>query len=270
MKKKMMLGGLAAAALVAPLAAGTANAASVALNDASFAEGVAETPNFPDWGFARVFPGNPAVTGWTVGGNGIDYVGSLWDAADGDAHSIDLNSYGPGSVSQIVNTVAGQTYNVTFAMSGNPADGEDLGDKTMTVSAGDTSQDYTYTVTAANTFHNMMYVDKTFSFVGTGEPVTLTFTSTTDLVNGVRERGPVIDNVRDTTASDVVKTKVWNTWTGGPESSTAVLDPESANWHPTSGDPQSTLHKAENHKVNEPYFVPKGKSGGAWFMWSEV
>ena len=267
--RKRTLGIVALAAIATPLAfASSANAASVALINPSFATGVAETPNFPDWGFARVFPGNPAVTGWTVGGNGIDYVGSLWDAADGDAHSIDLNSYGPGSVSQTVDTVAGQTYNVTFAMSGNPANGDDLGDKTMTVSAGDTSQNYTYTVTAANTFHNMMYVDKTFSFVGTGSPVTLTFTSTTDLVNGVRERGPVIDNVRDTTAPDVVKTKVWNTWTGGPV--TSAPDKSDAGWHPTSGDPQSTLHKAENHNVNEPYFVPKGKSGGAWFMWSEV
>ena len=267
-KSRILLGGLVATALVVPLAAGTANAAGVALTNASFAEGVAETPGL---GFARVYGGYPGPTGWTVGGNGIDYIGSLWDDANGDGRSIDLNSYGPGSVSQTVNTVVGQTYNVTFSMSGNPADGEDLGPKTMTVSAtGNPSQDYTYDVTAANTFDNMLYVDKTFSFVGTGEPVTLTFTSTTDLVNGVRERGPVIDNVRDTPAPNVVKTKVWNTWTGGPESSTAVLDPESANWHPTSGDPQSTLHKAENHKVNEPYFVPKGKSGGAWFMWSEV
>ena len=271
--RKTLIGLAAAAVIAAPLAAvaPAANAASVALNNPSFAGGLADTPDHPDFGFARVFPGNPAVTGWTVGGNGIDYVGSLWDAADGDAHSIDLNSYGPGSVSQTVDTVAGQTYNVTFAMSGNPADGEDLGKKTMTVSAtGNPSQDYTYEVTAANTFDNMMYVDKTFSFVGTGSPVTLTFTSTTDLVNGVRERGPVIDNVRDTTAPDVVKTKVWNTWTGGSVSSTTPPKSDDPAWHPTNGDPQSTLHKAEGHNVNEPYFVPKGKSGGAWFMWSEV
>ena len=270
--KKTLIGLTAAAAIATPLAmAGSANAASVALNNPSFAGGVAETPDFPDWGFAQVFPGNPAVTGWTVGGNGIDYVGSLWDAADGDAHSIDLNSYGPGSVSQTVDTVAGQTYNVTFAMSGNPANGEDLGPKTMTVSAtGNPSQDYTYDVTAANTFHNMMYVDKTFSFVGTGSSVTLTFTSTTDLVNGVRHRGPVIDNVRDTTAPDVVKTKVWNTWTGGPVSSTTAPAPTDSAWHPTKGDPQSELHRSDKHNVNEPYFEPKGKSGGAWFMWSET
>ena len=175
MRKRIL--GVVAIAVAAPLAfASSANAASVALNNPSFAGGVAETPDFPDWGFARVFPGNPAVTGWTVGDNGIDYVGSLWAAADGDGHSIDLNSYGPGSVSQAVDTVLGQTYNVTFAMSGNPAGGEDLGLKTMTVSAGNTSQTYEYEVTSENTFDNMRYVDKTFSFVGTGDPVTLTVT----------------------------------------------------------------------------------------------
>ena len=140
----------------------------------------------------------------------------------------------------------------------------------MTVSAtGNPSQDYTYDVTAANTFHNMMYVDKTFSFVGTGSSVTLTFTSTTDLVNGVRERGPVIDNVRDTTAPDVVKTMVWHTWTGGPMATAPTAT--DTHWNPTKGDPQSTLHKAANHKAGEPYFVPKGnKGGGDWFLWLEV
>ena len=222
----------AMAAMLFAAAATTANAASVALTNASFAEGPTENPA---WGFAQVFGGD-AVTGWTVGGNGIDYVGSLWDAADNDGHSIDLNSYGPGSISQRVDTVEGQTYNVTFAMSGNPADGEDLGLKTMTVSAtGNESQNYTYEVTAENTFDNMRYVDKTFSFVGTGSPVTLTFTSTTDLVSGVRYRGPVIDNVRDTPAPDVVKTKVWNTWTGGPVSSTTPPDPDEHRLAPHQG-----------------------------------
>ena len=86
--------------------------------------------------------------------------------------SIDLNALRPRLRHQTVDTVAGQTYNVTFAMSGNPADGEDLGHKTMTVSAGVTSAGlHLRPVTAANTFSNMMYVDKTFSFVGTGSPV---------------------------------------------------------------------------------------------------
>ena len=82
--------------------------------------------------------------------------------------------------------------------------------------------------------------------------------------------GPVIDDVRVTAAPNMVKTKVWNTWTGGSVSSTTAPQATDPAWHPTNGDPQSKLHKAENHKVNEPYFVPKGKSGGAWFMWSEV
>ena len=95
---------------------------------------------------------------------------------------------------------------------------------------------------------------------------TLTFTST----SGVRERGPVIDNVRDTTAPDVVKTKVWNTWTGGSVSSTTAPLPTDSAWHPTKGDPQSQLHRSDKHVAGVPYFVPKGKSGGDWFLWLEV
>ena len=53
----------------------------------------------------------------------------------------------------------------------------------------------------------------------------------------------------------------------GPASAPAINEPA---WHATNGDPQSKVHKADNHKVNEPYFVPKGKSGGAWFLWTEV
>ncbi len=73
-----------------------------------------------------------------------------------------------------------------------------------------------------------------------------------------------------TAAPNVVKTQVWNTWTGGSVPRPRPRTPTDPAWHPTSGDPQSTLHKSENHKVNEPYFVPNGKSGGAWFLWTEV
>ena len=57
-----------------------------------------------------------------------------------------------------------------------------------------------------------------------------------------------------TTAPDVVKTNVWNTWTGGPVAS-AHGHVATRRWHPTKGDPQSTLHKSENHTVGVPYFV---------------
>ena len=64
--------------------------------------------------------GHQTLTGWTAGGAGVDIVdAALWNADEG-SRSIDLNAFNPGSISQTIETVPGQTYNVTFAMSGNP------------------------------------------------------------------------------------------------------------------------------------------------------
>jgi len=284
--RKIFIGTLAvAAALAAPLAfAGAANAAttSVALTNAGF-----ETADMASLdGFQWVHVGEQTLDGWTVSGPGASYPGGTgygegidivsnnrWQAAEG-SRSIDLNAYNQGSISQTIDTVAGQTYDVTFALSGNPSP-DFGGSKTMTVTAGAAWQDFTFD--KVNTPDDMQYENKTFSFIGTGSPMTLTFKSTTTIqgpgnVTGgfSAAGGPVIDNVHIGTATNTVKTKVWNTWTGGSLSSTTAPNATDPAWHPTTGDPQSTLHKSENHKVNEPYFVPKGKSGGAWFMWSEV
>ena len=193
-------------------------------------------------------------------------MGTLWDAAE-DARSIDLNAFDPGSISQTIDTVAGQTYNVTFAMSGNP-DANVRGPKTMNVTAAQRVAGFTYD-TAENTTADMKYKDQTFSFAATGPP------DDADLHehhrSGDRSRsaaGPVIDDVMVTAAPNVVKTKVWHTWTGGPvDLGSGSSD---AGWHPTSGDPQSKVHKSENHKVACPYYVPNGnKGGGAWFLWTD-
>ena len=97
------------------LAAGTAHAAT-ALTNASF-EDAAVT--FTE-GYSVVDAEHQTLTGWTVGGAGVDIVDkTLWPAADG-SRSIDLNAFDAGSISQVIDTVPGQTYNVSFAMSGNP------------------------------------------------------------------------------------------------------------------------------------------------------
>ena len=271
--RKILLGTLAAAAVTAPLAlaASPANAAT-ALTNTSFEDA---TVSFTD-GYSVVDAGHQTLTGWTAGGEGVDIVDkALWNADEG-SRSIDLNAFNPGSISQTIDTVPGQTYDVSFAMSGNPDANVVPGPKTMNVSAADASAPFTFdTSVEQNTTTDMKWKDQTFSFAATGTSTTLTFTSTTTTEGpspaGVSAAaGPVIDDVRVETAPNTVKTKVWNTWTGGSVSSTTAPQATDPAWHPTNGDPQSTLHKAENHKVNEPYFVPKGKSGGAWFMWSEV
>jgi choice-of-anchor C domain-containing protein len=73
-----------------------------------------------------IYYGGQSFPGWAVGGHSIDivcgppfnYGAECWTAASG-YQSVDLNGYGPGSISQHLNTVAGQAYELSFMMAGN-------------------------------------------------------------------------------------------------------------------------------------------------------
>src|SRR6188472_2525082 len=264
--KKMILG-LAAAAVIAPLAvAGSAYAASTPTN-LSFEEPASLT--LTD-GYHLAAKGDTSLTGWTVDGDGVDIVNeSLWDAHAG-AHSIDLNAYGPGSISQEMATVPNQAYDVTFWMSGNP--GAAQGIKTMKVSAANVTNEVQFDTTG-KTERNMGWEQRSFTFVASETSTTLTFTSTTNATDqnffgGEKAAwGPAVDDVTVAAAPNVVKTKVWPTWTGGSVATAAA--PTETNWHPTNGDPQSKLHKYDNHEEGVPYYVANNgnKGGGSWFLW---
>ena len=79
----------------------------------------------PGGGFVTLKEGSTDITGWTVIGTvnyaySIDYIGGYWQAAEG-YRSVDLNGTSDrGGVQQALATVAGQRYEVRFAMSGNP------------------------------------------------------------------------------------------------------------------------------------------------------
>ena len=134
--------------------------------------------------------GSTAIAGWTVGGNGIDWICSgFWQATDG-SRSLDLSGISAGSISQVIPTDAGNTYNVTFDMAGNPDGGNPI--KLMTVTAADSSELFTFDTTG-NSLANMGYEQNTFSFTATDASTTLTFTSNED--SGF---GPVIDNISAT------------------------------------------------------------------------
>ena len=68
--------------------------------------------------FTTLGAGSTAITGWTVGGDSIDYIDSYWQAADG-ARSIDLSGNNKGSMGwteQVFNfTAAATTANLTFS-----------------------------------------------------------------------------------------------------------------------------------------------------------
>jgi len=139
--------------------------------------------------FATLPAGNTNITDWTIDSGSVDYIGTYWQASDG-VRSIDLNGTDAGSISQVLTTVVGATYDVGFDISGNPDGGPAL--KELSVSAnGDLAQNYSYdTFVEGNTTADMRWASSTYSFVATTTSTTLTFVS---LIAGAF--GPALDNV---------------------------------------------------------------------------
>lgn len=138
--------------------------------------------------FSTVSAGDSTtITNWTVSSGSVDYIGTYWEASDGD-RSIDLSGNTPGSLQQTFSTVAGQKYFVTFDMAGNPDGGSAV--KTLTVNTtGGTPVLYSFNSTG-QTHEDMGWEQKVYSFIASGPTTTLTFTSTTG-----DAYGPAIDNV---------------------------------------------------------------------------
>ena len=145
------------------------------------------------------------LDGWTIQGNGVmdvtnknfvDGASTTFPVYSGN-QALDLNSLQPASMTQDLTTVAGSTYHVFFALTGvppvplNECPAGSVLDKSLTVSAGGTSHDYTFSPDAnATPPNNQSYVTKEFDFVATATTTTLEFASTT-----AGCAGPVIDAV---------------------------------------------------------------------------
>jgi len=151
-----------------------------ALVGASVMVGVAHGAAFVNGGFelgpdpgsyATKGAGNTSITGWTVTGHSIDYIGTLWQHGEG-IRSLDLNGGGQGGIQQTFDTVLNQVYAVTFLMAGNP-DGPPAV-KTLTAAAGSFSGNFTAT---AGTRVAMGWTIKSFNFTAQGASTTLSFAS---------------------------------------------------------------------------------------------
>lgn len=153
--------------------------------------------------FLSLPAGDTQITGWTVTGAGIDYIGSYWVSADG-SHSLDLSAGAAGGVEQSFDTTAGRRYRVSFAMAGNPACAPAV--KTMQVQAsGGAAASYTFDTTGHD-LANMGWATQTYTFTATGSTSTLSFTSLTDTACG-----PALDNVvvSDMTPAPVPTLSQW-------------------------------------------------------------
>ncbi len=137
-------------------------------------------------GFTTVSAGQTTLTGWTVGGASVDVINGNYGAISGN--SIDmLGTPGPGSLSQSLNTIAGQTYTLTFDLgantgSDNSVTGGNLISKQLNVSLSNG--------TAATYYGNSTKATESISFTANSALTQLTFTSAASGYSGA-----VLDNV---------------------------------------------------------------------------
>jgi choice-of-anchor C domain-containing protein len=156
-----------------------------AAHAASFTNGSFEVGVDPG-GFTTKPAGSLDITGWVVLPINIDYIGTYWQAAEGN-RSIDLNGGATGGIAQTFDTIAGQLYRVRFALAGNP-DGPPV-DPTVRVSAGADVEDFTF-LGAGTSRPSMGWVYREFEFTALSASTTLAFNS---LESGFF--GPAIDDV---------------------------------------------------------------------------
>jgi choice-of-anchor C domain-containing protein len=145
--------------------------------------------------FTTLNNGSTSITGWTVAGSGVDYIGSYWTAQDG-SRSLDLSALGAGSILQTFDTILNQVYLVNFWLAGNPAGAPPV--KSLRVSAAGDQQDYTFNTTGKAT-NNMGWVQEQFIFTAASTSTTLSFLSLTS-----SSYGPALDNVSVTLDENVV------------------------------------------------------------------
>jgi choice-of-anchor C domain-containing protein len=182
-KRRSLLGALTAAVVSLALA-GTVLAAG--LSNGSFENGTYVDGGF---GFQTLAAGSTTITGWTVGGAGVDWISTYWTAQDGNM-SLDLNALLPGSISQTFATSPNNTYVVQFYLAGNPAGGPATKGLTV-IATGATSQSFTFDTTGKS-LTAMGWVLSTYTFVATSSSTTLTFTADT---SNTSPYGPALDNV---------------------------------------------------------------------------
>jgi|SRR5271165_1840002 len=198
MKKICLLSAVAVAAVASASAALAANV----VVDGDF--------NNTNAAFQTIFSGS-TFNAWTVTNGSIDLIGGYWQspsganaATGGTNGSVDLDGDNPGGISQLIGGLtSGNTYTLTFALSGNPDGGPST--KSVDVSIGSVANDnFTYTTTS-NTHTNMQYIIESVSF-------TANASNTLSLVSqdaSSSPYGPVVGDVSIVAGSSIPEASTW-------------------------------------------------------------
>lgn len=159
--------------------------------DAPADDVVAPEPSGDNWNFdgTREWVRQNLDGGWVDGwqGDGVALTGTeLWSASSGDT-SIDLNADGPGWFGRSMDTVEGETYEISFDMSGNPHG--QRGVKSLNLTAGDEVGSFDFN-TAEISRNDMQWQRVTMTFTADADTTWISFDSTTP-----GSVGAVIDNI---------------------------------------------------------------------------
>jgi choice-of-anchor C domain-containing protein len=137
--------------------------------------------------FQTLGAGSNGLDGWTIGGSGVDHIGSYWQPAEGN-QSLDMNATGPGSISQELHGFTiGQEYAVTFSLAANPEVGPTVKNLEVTIGNYD---GFFGALTTGHSFSNMGWLATTFTFIANANDLTLSFLSGTS-----GAAGPALDNI---------------------------------------------------------------------------
>jgi choice-of-anchor C domain-containing protein len=132
--------------------------------------------------------GSTAITGWVVTGQSIDFTGPPWDCSDG-SHCVDLNGDDAGGIQQTFVTVPGETYVVSFDLSGNPSGLPTL--KQVRVVVDGVQEEYTFD-SSGQSVSALNWQSVVLPFVASGSSAILSFIS---LSSTPSSYGPLIDHV---------------------------------------------------------------------------
>jgi choice-of-anchor C domain-containing protein len=152
--------------------------------------------------FSTYYAGDAtSIPGWAVTAGvldptqgSVDWIGNYWQAPPPGGHSVDLDGLTPGGISQTLTLAAG-SYVLSFYLSGNP-DGPPPA-KALLVTAGGSSQNFTYTLTPSSSESNMGWTLESLAFTTAGGSTTVAFQSD-DLAsegNSLPAYGPVVGGV---------------------------------------------------------------------------
>jgi choice-of-anchor C domain-containing protein len=145
---------------------------------AALSNGNFESGTFDNSNPFNTLPPPGTITGWTVGGDSIDWIGTYWQAPAGTTRSIDLAGNNAGSISTTFDTVMNQKYTVSFYLSGN-YDG-DTGDplrRAYVSINGGAPQLFTFANFDGWSHSNMGWTLQTLSFMADSAKTMLTFSS---------------------------------------------------------------------------------------------